>query len=1666
MTQNSTVTITDLVARLQGEGVSLWVEDGKLRYRAPQGVLAASDLQTLKQHKTVILELLELQHKPMAVKDDPKSRFEPFPLTDVQSAYLLGRSEVFGYGGVACHIYLELHYPELEHSGVEEVWNKLVARHDMLRAIIDKNGYQQVMESVPRLQVGLTDASRWEHDQVEAKLEHIREEMGHRMYDTERWPLFDVAVTNTRNHAVLHFSIEFLIADWASIWLLLSEFEAMYNNAELKLPESPLRFRDYLIAERSLRETIAYSKDKDYWFRRMDELPPAPDLPLARLQHQAGSARFTRRYLQMDAHSWNNFKQQAQKRGLTPTTAVMTAYAAVMERWSRSNSFCLNLTVLNRLPLHPDVNHIVGDFTSVSLLAIDWRADQSFHEQAKSINSQLFEDLDHRLFSGVEVLREISRRRGREAALMPIVFTSALGLVEPTEGNDLIGKVEGHGISQTPQVFIDCQAMDRASGLQVNWDIRQGVFPDGMTDDMFDAFESLLRVLASNEQAWDECVSVALPDWQVSERTNMNDTAAPLPDHMLHSGILEQAAASPDRIAVVDREGQTTYGELMLRASAIREQLIATGCQQQDRVAIVMDKSVHQIAAVLGVLSAGAVYVPIDTQQPELRRTAIVQKTGVRHVLTCGTCEIQWPDNLTVIEVDKLQPHREHTLVAEGNPDLPAYIIHTSGSTGQPKGVVITHRAAGNTINDMNERFNVGPDDTLLGLAQLSFDLSVYDIFGILSAGGTLVFPAVDRLTDPSHWAELMTKYEVTIWNTVPALMQMLLAYLNVEQHVSLPKFRLAWLSGDWIPLTLPDTLIQRVPSVQVISLGGATEASIWSIFHTYKGLQPDWSNIPYGRPLANQGFRILDASMRDCAVWVTGELYITGDGLAQGYFGDEETTEARFFVHPVDGQRLYRTGDMGRYTPGGEIEFIGREDNQVKIKGHRIELGEIESALQKHPAIATAAVVVDGTGDDKSLLGVVETIRIKERRRDQEQAELDQMTSGIDELFVRAADGQEAESTLKALHQSVITLLQRIAKNNVGRTLRMLQLGTASAISVEKVAAGLEGCEVDYWCTERTSDLVSQAKETTQWEASSKVRFCVFNVEEDYRAQGIAPNSFDVVIADFALGGVRDISRAESSLTELICAGGWMALTEITDDHSTLSEWQTFRSPEATNEVWKYFCPAQGVQLFMKRVKLDRRHVYVPELVHFLSHYMPAHMMTSNIQIVDALPLTSNGKINRRELVKWKIQALTGDVDAQTESLPQDDLEQLVSQLWAEALGMPTIRTTDNFYHHGADSLIMAQVAGKLRERLASEPIRIDIPFDALLRQMLNYPTVAALAQFVRLQTKKTDLTCNELVPTRQTKSSSNAVLTTYGGGDKGLLRVVFHAGLGTMNCFQLLLSHLNEQQRGPVVGITVEDIDLYCALDHAGLIEHLADDYAARLLDTGHRKMQLIGYCLGGLIAVEVARRLLEKGIQVEDLVLIDSHPVLYHIEDDLVIETLFVPNLNISLEQAGFSGVDAANFERGLLHMFESNNKSVPDGATLTIEGDPGLDQVGNLFRNLSALTTRERFTAYTDAVATFNGNTMPVEMAEGLFKVYRQSLKSACFTPQPYVGDIRFLLAQEAFTLLPGTNDMTLQYWGDVCLGQFTVQEIAGNHFTCIESEQNASDLAKVIEQVLV
>jgi amino acid adenylation domain-containing protein len=304
------------------------------------------------------------------------------------------------------------------------------------------------------------------------------------------------------------------------------------------------------------------------------------------------------------------------------------------------------------------------------------------------------------------------------------------------------------------------------------------------------------------------------------------------------------------------------------------------------------------------------------------------------------------------------------------------YVIHTSGSTGEPKPIALCHQGVANNVADLNSRYEVGPGDAVLALSSPSFDMSVYEFLGMTAAGGTVVVPETGRAHDVAHWAELLDAHRVTVWNSAPALLDLLVGHLEQHPPAGPLGLRLALLGGDWIGVRLPDRLRALAPGARFIALGGATEASIHSTLFEVQCTDPAWTAIPYGRPMANQRTYILDEARRPVPVGVAGELYLAGDGLARGYLDRPDQTRQRFCqwsYGEVAGERLYRTGDLARFRSDGVIELLGRADSQVKIQGVRVELGEVEAVLRRHPGVQDAVAAAPGPTDgDRQLVGYV----------------------------------------------------------------------------------------------------------------------------------------------------------------------------------------------------------------------------------------------------------------------------------------------------------------------------------------------------------------------------------------------------------------------------------------------------------------------------------------------------------------------------------------------------------------------------------------------------------------------------------------------------------------------------------------------------------------------
>jgi amino acid adenylation domain-containing protein len=891
---------------------------------------------------------------------------EPFPLTEMQQAYLLGRGNFADLGGTAAQAYYEIEIGDLDIPRFSAALNRTIARHDATRTVIGTDGLQRVLEQVPRFPLPVADLSALSAERANAAIETIRGRMCAGSCAAHRWPLFDFRLTRHGARVRIHASIDALVGDAWSWRVFVSDLLRLYHAPGQALPPLGISFREYVLQNEREKSLGDYLDAKRYWQDRLAAFPGPPPLPLARVQR--ASNVFNRRSMQLEESQWHALREAGKRQGLTAACMVLSVYADVIARWCNSRHFCINLTLFNRPPVHPQITSIMGDFTSVLLLEV--RHDQdSFRTRSAALQRQLMEDLERRAYGGVSVARDLRVLHRNPALIYPVVFTSLIGLPGPTLSGPEVASRLVFSESRTPQVWLDCQVHEDSHGrLCVNWDARD-VFPEGMLDAMFAAFTAGLHALVeSDERSVLEAQCAATPR---PAQAPVAVTSRPA-SRSLHAPFIDWVRVQPDAPALVTIDRRFSYLEMAQRMTAVRNALARHGVPRGALVPVLMQKGWEQVAAVLGVLHAGCAYLPIAAELPRARIEYLLAQASTRVVLTQGWLgALPLPEQAIRIDVDLLAPCPE---IESGAyqcdvTDELAYVIHTSGSTGLPKGVMIPHGGAANTIDDVNARLALSPDDRVLAISSLSFDLSVYDIFGTFAAGACIVMPRPGD--DAQHWLELIDKHRVTVWNSVPALANLLMHRASGDIQLA-RSLRAVMLSGDWIGLRLAADILERLPHARLISLGGATEASIWSIWYDVDAVRPEWSSVPYGYSLANQRVRVLGFDSIECPVWVAGELYIEGAGVAAGYLHDEKKTRERFLDAPDSGAPMYRTGDLGRYLPDGSIEFLGRNDNQVKVNGYRIELEEIESAFYRCPGVAEVHVLADARGPEVLLVAFV----------------------------------------------------------------------------------------------------------------------------------------------------------------------------------------------------------------------------------------------------------------------------------------------------------------------------------------------------------------------------------------------------------------------------------------------------------------------------------------------------------------------------------------------------------------------------------------------------------------------------------------------------------------------------------------------------------------------
>ena len=889
---------------------------------------------------------------------------EPFPLAPMQHALWVGRQNNQWLGGVAGHLYVEFDGDAIDPERLQAAATRLALRHPMLRVQFLPDGTQRIrpLAECPNFPVTVHDLRDLEPDVVDQRLADIRAAKSCQQLDDAVFELAVSLLAGRRSR--LHVDLDMQAADAMSYRTLMADLATFYRGRQL--PELDYSYPEYrrAIAGGESRQEPLREASRDWWAHRIPQLPDPPALPEAPGQHSAPIS--SRRWHWLHPTTRDALFAAARARGITPAMALAGSFANTLAVWSSSPRFLLNVPLFGRQPLHPDVDLLVGDFTSSLLLDIDLTHTTSPVARAHAVQEAMRAAAAHADYSGLSVLRDLARHR-RAQVLAPVVFTSALGLGELFR-SDVIKAFGTPGwiISQGPQVSLDAQVTEFDGGVLVNWDVREDVFPAGVIDAMFAHHIDELRRLACADD-WEAPGPPALPAAQRAVRDKVNGSSAAPSGEALHDGFFRRAQQQPDAPAVFASSGDLTYAQLRDQALTLAAALRARGIGPGDTVAVVGPKTAEQVPALLGILAAGGAYLPIGVDQPRDHAKRILQTGQVSLALVCGRQQLSLPmPALTIVDVIHDASVNVEIQPATTDPDELAYVLFTSGSTGEPKGVEVAHDAAMNTVEFIGRHFEIGAADRCLALSTLEGDISVMDVFVTLRTGGAIVVVDEAQRRNPDTWARLIDAHKVTVLHFMPGWLEML-----VEVGAGrLSSVRVVPTGGDWVRPEVARRLRADAPKLRFAGLGGATETAVHNtIFEIAESaeLPADWTALPYGTPLPNNACRVVNDMGGDCPDWVVGELWVSGRGIAQGYRGRPDLTTERFVVH--DGRTWYRTGDLARYWPNGTLEFVGRADHRVKLSGYRVELGAVEAALRQVPGLAIAVAAVVSTPGGAEIL-------------------------------------------------------------------------------------------------------------------------------------------------------------------------------------------------------------------------------------------------------------------------------------------------------------------------------------------------------------------------------------------------------------------------------------------------------------------------------------------------------------------------------------------------------------------------------------------------------------------------------------------------------------------------------------------------------------------------
>jgi amino acid adenylation domain-containing protein len=957
-----------------------------------------------KETERVTAEIEALKNRITRENDLARDIEDVYPLSDIEKGIVFYYLKHPGSGLYHDQFVYPIKYRKFEFERLKQAMTLMVQKHSILRTGFNLEDYEEHLQLVykePVLDMEYWDLSHKNRAEQEAYIARCMAMDRKTPFNESIPPLWRIKVFGIDETTIMVlFICHHAILDGWSVASLMTELHNTYLQLRTD-PQSiplPLRatYKDAVINE------IAEKTDPgviEYWKKELSDYSRLSFADI--LSGDYGHEKMKIFSKNLGTAILKKLRKTAGIYNTTINHLCFGAYAFIISMLANESDIVVGCVTNNR-PVIPDGDKIVGCFLNTVPVRVKMPTGRTWAQYIRFIENKMLEIKEFERFSLFEIARVTGEKtRDRNPIFDTLfnfkdfhIFREAHTSGESIETYDSVPLQVDR--SEDTNTLFDFEVDITGNSLGLDLKYKPFAISNQRVTQCFTYFKQIIDKLINEPGAvtWKNDIIPSQEKKQLLEE--FNDTDVPYSRHKtMHQLFEEQVEKTPQEVSAIGTDGkqQLTYRELNHRSNQLAWVLRKRGVIPGYLVAVIMDRSLVMVTAVMGILKAGGAYVPLEIYLPDERIRKIMESLNIRTLLTNAR------QFSKVVKIARELLLLEHIICLDGKPrpgletevgeeirpgktliitprdlereagDNPApsaasediaYIIFTSGSTGIPKGVVETHRPVVNVIEWVNRTFALAPPDKLLFVASLGFDLSVYDIFGILASGACLRVVSGEDIRSPQVLLDIIMKEGITFWDSAPAALQQLVPFFpEVSGHPGRSRLRLVFLSGDWIPVTMPDAVRDTFAGVQVISLGGATEATIWSNYYPIDVVDPSWPSIPYGKPIQNARYYILDRNLELCPLRVPGDLYIGGQCLAAGYINDAQLTASKFLDNPyAPGEKIYKTGDIACWFEDGNMQFLGRKDHQVKIRGFRVELGEIEAQLLKHPLIGDGVVV------------------------------------------------------------------------------------------------------------------------------------------------------------------------------------------------------------------------------------------------------------------------------------------------------------------------------------------------------------------------------------------------------------------------------------------------------------------------------------------------------------------------------------------------------------------------------------------------------------------------------------------------------------------------------------------------------------------------------------